>query len=318
MRKNKNKVTIIGRLFDHSLTIGTVKNQNSKAFGTDYITGEISVAIDDEGLNVVPVRFGYCAPTFPSGKKNNTYTILEQIMNGGKTWAKDGPDEAWIIQCDSNLEVNDFIGNDGQFVSSQRVGGGFVTLPAKLPSSGMGAIFEIDILINKATRIEADPDKNIDKDFMKISGYAFNFRNELQPFTFNLYKERGMEFFEDYGVSNSNPMYTACQGHINNQTVKVKHVIENAFDDPTVTYTERSRREWVLDGVSPNAYDLGAEGVMTTEEFGELMANRETVIAEVRQRHEARNNASAAPAASAPAESESKSAPKWNFGANKF
>jgi hypothetical protein len=71
MRDVDNKVTVSGKLYDISkLSLKQVKNENSKKFGQDFIGGSISVATDDECMNVVEVYFTFLQPTYKSGKKN--------------------------------------------------------------------------------------------------------------------------------------------------------------------------------------------------------------------------------------------------------
>ena len=59
MRKNLNSEHIEGRLYQHSLEVKTVKNQQSANFGKPFIGGKIEIATDEQGLNVVPVEFTY-------------------------------------------------------------------------------------------------------------------------------------------------------------------------------------------------------------------------------------------------------------------
>ena len=49
MRKNLNKETITGRLFDHTLEAKVSQK------GVPYIGGVLEIAVDEEGLNVIPV-----------------------------------------------------------------------------------------------------------------------------------------------------------------------------------------------------------------------------------------------------------------------
>ena len=94
MRKNLNSEHIEGRLYQHSLEVKTVKNQQSANFGKPFIGGKIEIATDEQGLNVVPVEFTYVAPQTKAGGTNKTYTELMKIIESGKTWITDGADAA--------------------------------------------------------------------------------------------------------------------------------------------------------------------------------------------------------------------------------
>ena len=77
MRKNKNSATVIGRIFEHTLEKKTSKK------GVDYIGGKVSVAVDEEGLNVIDVNFTYVAEFYPpkegqAPKKNKNYPVLQK------------------------------------------------------------------------------------------------------------------------------------------------------------------------------------------------------------------------------------------------
>lgn len=305
MRKNLNSVTLIGRIYNHSLTEGTVKNTASKNYGAPFISGDLCIATDDEGLNVIPIHYTYVAPTFANGSKNNTFTTLKNIIDNGLTWEANGAENAWVVKCEPQLAVNDFIARDGTMVSAQRAEGGFVTVNPKLnrndEKQGPNR-FSIDCVIDSVIHVDADPENGVNEDYAKVSGYAFNFRNELLPCNFVAYGKH-MDYFEDAQITKNSPLYLQLRGNIVSATV-VKEIEEkNVFGDTEVRYVERHRREWVISGSNDAPYDIGDPDVMSADEYKEALAKREITIAEVKKRDEdykaSKNSAPAA--ATAPA-----------------
>ena len=60
MKKCINRVILSGYLYEHNLAIKTVKDQTSENFGKEFINGTISIAVDEEGLNVIPCSLHLC------------------------------------------------------------------------------------------------------------------------------------------------------------------------------------------------------------------------------------------------------------------
>ena len=286
MRKNTNSVTITGRIFEHDLGLKTVQNQQSSNFGKVFINGTLNIAVDDEGLNVIPVFFPYVTETTSTGKTNVTFGVLEKIIDEDRTWSKVGKDQAMIVKVDTSIGVNDFYGRDNQLVSAQRAEGGFVSEVKSMPADNSGKLndFTVDMVITKAIRVEPDPERNIDEEYMTIRGAAFNFRNDLLPIELTLRNPKGMDYLESAEISSKSPLYTKVWGRVNCTTVKTKVVEESAWGDAKVTYSEKKRREWLLTGLKGVPYDFGEEGVLTVEEFAKAQQNRELYLADVKRK----------------------------------
>ena len=71
MKKMLNSVHLEGRIYAHDLTVKTVQNEQSKNFGKEFIAGNLEVAVDEDGLNVIPVHFTYVTETTNSGAKRS-------------------------------------------------------------------------------------------------------------------------------------------------------------------------------------------------------------------------------------------------------
>ena len=80
MKKLINAVHLEGYLYQHSLEL-KVSGENSKNPGTEYITGTVEVSTDNECIIIVPVHYTYVTSTYASGKANETFTTLKNIIN---------------------------------------------------------------------------------------------------------------------------------------------------------------------------------------------------------------------------------------------
>lgn len=303
MRTNKNQVNLQGYVYDISKLSKRVTGANSKNPGTEYIGGELSIAIDEKGLNVVPVRFSYVTATYAkSGKPNNTYALLDKMINDPKTWLADGKDAAYKVRIDASLGLNDFISNDGQQVSAQVINGSFVSFVKELPEQESERNkFLCDVVVTRVKHIEAEAERHIDKDYVVVGGAAFDFRNSLLPMEFTVRNPAGMNIFEDAGVSAAEPLYTKVWGQINNRTITFEKVEESSFGASAVSTFERKSREWLIEGMAKVPYEFGEEGVMTREELTKAMQDREVAWAAIQKRHDERQTAqnfNAAPAVS--------------------
>ena len=147
MRKNVNTEHIEGKVYQHTLELKTVQNKESANFGKEYIQGAVEVAVDDAGLNIIPVNFVFVTETTKKGGKNRTYSELQKVMDG-KTWIADGPDAATMVSIDTSLALNDFVAADGTMVSQMVNQGGFLTVVSKLQDESLRNTFKTDIVIN--------------------------------------------------------------------------------------------------------------------------------------------------------------------------
>lgn len=304
MRKNVNTEHIEGRIYQHSLELKTVKNQASANFGKTFIGGTIEVAVDEAGMNVIPVDFTYVVETTKNGGKNKTYSELMKIIESGKTWMADGPELATKVSIDTALALNDFCVNDGNeytMVSQKINQGGFVTIVSALKEDeALRNTFKTDMLITNVSRVDANPENNIEEDFVKVRGAVFDFRNSLLPVEFVVKNPAGMAYFEDLEASNANPIYTQVWGRINHATESFKKQVDSAFGAPAVDIKERKIREWIITGTLKVPYDFGDEKVMTMEEVVKASQDRETYLADVKKRrveYDAQKTTASAPVA---------------------
>lgn len=305
MKAMINKTHIEGFLYEHDLELKT-SGPNSKNPGTEFISGTVSIATDDAGVNVVPVHFTYVTATTAKGNANATFTTLKNIIDGViGTQMKDGKDKAGKLRIDSALGLNEFYSDRNgkeELVSAKRNEGGFVhTCDVLNEDEKTRNTFECDMLITNCRRIEADPEKNIAEKVI-VKGAIFDFRKSLLPIEFTALNPNAMNYFEDLGASQSNPVFTKVWGRQVSETVVKKTVEESAFGEAAVKETKSTRRDFVITGASKEPYVWDDESTMTAAELQEAIANREVYLAGVKQRQdEYKASKGQAPANAAPA-----------------
>lgn len=298
MKFKENKERIEGRIYQHDLALKQVQNPNSDNFGKDFIAGNIEVAVDEEGLNVIPVHFTYVTEVTSSGKKNATYSTLKKIIEEGKTVLTDGMEGATKVRIDTALGLNDFYTQDDTLVSVKVNESGFVSIINELSNENERNTFSADMVITGVTRIEADEEKNIKNPYVTVRGAIFNFKGTLLPLDFVVKNPQGMKYFEELGASNAEPIYTKVWGRINCETKTTTVEEESAFGEAAVKTYERKTKEWVITGTAKVPYDFGDEEVLTVDELTKAMQDRELMLAETKKRSEEyRAQKAAAPAA---------------------
>lgn len=284
MRKNINTEHIEGRVYQHDLAIKE-SGPTSKKPGTIYIAGNLDIAVDEEGLNVITLHFTYVTETYSkSGKTNATFGELKKIIEGGKTWVADGKDDAIKVKVDASLALNDFYGQDDQLVSAKVNEGSFVTIVSELRPENERNTFTTDMVITNVNHVEADLEKHIDADYTVLKGAIFNFRNEILPVDFTVRNPAGMKYFEDLGITPSEPLYTKVWGRVNCMTSTTVVNEESAFGESAVKTYERKSKSWDVTGTAKIAYEFGDEQVMTAAELTTAMQNRQVYLADVKKR----------------------------------
>lgn len=264
-----------------------VTGENSKNPGTKYIAGDLDIVVDETGINVVTVHYSYVTEFYGSGKPNNTYKVLKEIIdNPERTWIKGGKENAFKVQCTGvSLGVNDFIGSDGSKVAALRNENGFCSIINEFDEQSQRNFFKVDMLVTKVTRVEADPEKNIEKDYATISGCVFGYGPKIVPVTFIMKNEKGIKYFEDLDVSNANPTFTNVWGEINCSTEKIIKREESAFGEAAVQVYDKKVKEYVIIGGRSVPYDFGDEDILTKEDVMKMSQERQVMLAEVEKRY---------------------------------
>ena len=302
MKKMVNRTFISGPVYQHSLEL-KVSGPDSKAPGTEFITGNLEIATDDAGVNIVPVHFTYTTAIYgKSGKPNDTFNTLKNFITGAyKTIMKDGAENATKVRIDSAIGLNEFYTDRNgkeELVSAKRNEGGFVHVISVLDEDEKKRnTFEVDMLITNVIRIDGDEEKKTN-DKVVVKGAIFDFRNSLLPIEFSATNPRAMDYFENLGASTKTPVFTRLKGNQISETIVRQIVEESAFGDPSVREVKNTRKDFVITWASETPYEWDSEETITANELREAMAARETALATMKQRNDAykasRGQASAA------------------------
>jgi hypothetical protein len=302
-----NQTHIEGVLYEHDLTIKE-SGENSKNPGTKFISGTISIATDDAMTNIVPVHFTYVTANFGSGKPNDTFTTLSNIVNGTfGSYMKDGADKAVKLRVDSALGLNEFFTDRNgkeELVSAKRNEGGFVhKVDALDEDEKVRNTFKADMVITTVTHVDADEEKNLPEKCI-IKGAIFDFRKSLLPIEFSATNPNAMRYFESLEATQKNPVFTCVWGRQVSETVVRQIVTESAFGEDEVREVKNTRRDFVITGAAKEPYLWDDESSITAAEMNEAIQRREVDLAAMKKRQdEYKASRNAAPkAAAAPAQ----------------
>ena len=297
-----NQTYIEGVLYEHALE-AKVSGEASKNPGTPFISGTISIATDDAMTNIVPIHFTYVTEKFGSGKTNDTYTTLMNIINNTfGTYMKDGADKAVKLKIDSAIGLNEFYTDrDGkeELVSAKRNEGGFVhKIDVLNEDEKTRNTFKVDMLINNVTRIEANEERDIPEKVV-VKGAIFNFRKDLLPVEFSATNPNAMNYFEGLGASQSEPVFTCVWGRQVSEVSVRKITTESAFGEDEVREVKNTRRDFVITGAAKEPYIWDDESSITAKELNEAIQKREIDLAAMKKRqdeYKASKNQASAPA----------------------
>lgn len=290
MMKVKNECHIEGYLYEHNLE-KKVSGEKSKNPGTEFISGTISIATDEDILNIVPIHFTYVTALTSSGKPNATFAALSNIVDGTyDTVMNGGKDNAAKIRVDSAIGLNEFYSDrNGQeeLVSTKRNEGGFVHLVTDglVDDVKNRNTFKCDMLITNVRHIDADEEKNLPEKAI-VRGAIFDFRKSLLPVEFTAVNPGAINYFEGLDASNSNPVFTQIWGRQVSETVVRTITEESAFGDPHVREVKSNRKDWVITGARPEPYEWDDESTLTAAEVNEAGKERELMLAALKQRQD--------------------------------
>ena len=290
MMKVKNETHIEGYLYEHNLE-KKVSGEKSKNPGTEFISGTISIATDEDILNIVPIHFTYVTALTSSGKPNATFATLSNIVDGTyDTVMNSGKDNAAKIRVDSAIGLNEFYSDrNGQeeLVSTKRNEGGFVHLVTDglVDDVKNRNTFKCDMLITNVRHIDADEEKNLPEKAI-VRGAIFDFRKSLLPVEFTAVNPGAINYFEGLDASNSNPVFTQIWGRQVSETVVRTITEESAFGDPHVREVKSNRKDWVITGARPEPYEWDDESTLTAAEVNEAGKERELMLAALKQRQD--------------------------------
>jgi hypothetical protein len=146
------------------------------------------------------------------------------------------------------------------------------------------------MLITKVTHVDANPEKNIEADFVTVSGCIFGYGTPpvLLPISFVVRNAGGMQHFENLDATNAEPVFTKVWGRVNCNTIKFEKKEESAFGEAAVQTYERKSKEYLITGAAKVPYEFGEDDVLTIEDVNTMSQNRQVMLAEIKKRHDER------------------------------
>ena len=290
MMKVKNETHIEGYLYEHAIE-KKVSGEKSKNPGTEFISGTVSIATDEDILNIVPVHFTYVTALTSSGKPNATFATLSNIIDGTyDTVMNGGKDNAAKIRIDSAIGLNEFYSDRSgkeELVSAKRNEGGFVHLVTDGLADDLRNrnTFKCDMLITNVRHIEADEERGLPEKAI-IKGAIFDFRKSLLPVEFTAVNPGAISYFEGLDASNSNPVFTQIWGRQISETIVRTITEESAFGEAHVREVRTPHKDWVITGARPEPYVWDDESTLTAAEVNEAGKAREIMLATLKQRQD--------------------------------
>lgn len=304
MKAMINKTHVEGLLYQHTLEVKT-SGPNSAKPGTVFISGNVDIATDDAMTNIVTVHYTYVTEKTSKGNANNTYIVLNDIINGtlGSVMAN-GADNAAKLRIDSAIGLNEFYSDRNgkeELVSAKRNEGGFIhTVQVLNEDEKTRNTFDVDMIITSTSIAEADPDKGLPEK-MTLKGAIFDFRNSLLPVTLSVVNPRAIAYFDGLEISGSNPTFTRLQGRQISEVITREVVEESAFGEPVVKKYSSTRKDYVVTWAATEPYEWDDESSITAAELKKAMSERETALATMKQRQDeykaSKGQTAAAPAA---------------------
>lgn len=287
MKKVINQTHIEGYLYEHNLE-KRVSGSTSEHPNTTYITGDISIATDNDCTNIVKVYYRYVTQKTSKGKDNPIYPALLSIIEGTyKTVMNDGKEKATMLRIDSTIGLNDFYNDKEELISTKRNDGGFIHVTNKLnEKESLRNTFTCDMVITKTIRKEANEEKDTPEKVIVKGAIFNNYTKALLPVDFTALNPNAMDYFEGLEASSKEPVFTKIQGEQISTTVVRKIVEESAFGADFVTEVSTSNKDFVITKASKEPYIWDSEESITEKEYSDAIAEREVYLANVKKRRD--------------------------------
>ena len=258
-----NEVHGEGYLYEYDLKI-----RHSDKNNTDFISGKISLATDEDCQNIVEYHFVYVTPVYSkSGKQNPNFVLLKNII------------------VDGTVGLNDFwSARDEQIVSIIRNEASFINQATNLNQDlRKRNTFKTDFVITGTFRKEADEEKSI-PEHLVVKGATFNsFSKALLPVSYVVYNPSAIDYFESLEIDASHPAFTKVWGSICSQEFVTKIETKSAFGEDLVEERTTTRKEYVITGAQSDCYEWDSEDTLLASELKQAMSNRELHLAEVKK-----------------------------------
>lgn len=278
INKVTNECNISGKLYGFG-RFGLKRDEND-----GKIRGSITVLTDAETQNVVEINFLPQSPTYKSGKDNNNYNVLKQIIEEEKTVERVGEKDAISVRVSCSLSTNPYYTKQNdEYVLSEpaQIKGNFIHIDAKAKPS---AVFNIDCLVQSITPEVNFSGEETSNRILKVQVFD-DYRKHFFPLTFKMEMPEGIAFIErEYTQGES---YVTLSGEIINRTIE-QAPAENenmGFGERAQVNKPRTIREYLITGgTTPREF------LMDEEEMAQARQARETFLAEAKNRAMEKNS----------------------------
>lgn len=272
IKKVKNECIVNGLLYGFG-RFGLTKDDDGK------IRGSIIVLTDVATQNTVEVHFIPQAKVYSTGKENNNYKVLEQIMNEEKTVEKVGEKDAARVRLTASLTTNAYYSrrdNSDELTLTEglQVKGNFIHLDNKvIPTCG----FNVECLYKGMEPELNRAGEPTGRQTIKVDIFD-DYRQYFFPLTFKIEMPEGIDFLQTQCMEGES--YLELSGQIINKTVEaVKESSAMAFGVSVQVSAPRTIREILITGAQ-----MPKDLPMTEEEMTKARQNRQTFLAETKNR----------------------------------
>lgn len=256
------------------------------------ISGSIVVLVNEETDTTVEVNFVSQSPTYKSGKENNTYLALKELIAKEPTIEKVGKEKAAKVRCNCKITTNPYYsvpkGNPGaglELHEYMQIQGSFLHIDDNVkPYIG----FNVDVLIEDITEIERN-DEPTGEYMVSMKTYD-DYRKFFRPLKMKITDPSGVAVIQQ-NLQTEEYYYTTISGTIASKTVRrEKGNSDMAFGSVATVSRDYTTTDILIIGAT-----AAKEFPVTEEEAQTLKNNRTTFLNERKQKAEERNASTSTP-----------------------
>lgn len=256
------------------------------------ISGSIVVLVNEETDTTVEVNFVSQSPTYKSGKENNTYLALKELIAKEPTIEKVGKEKAAKVRCNCKITTNPYYSvpksNPGaglELHEYMQIQGSFLHIDDNVkPYIG----FNVDVLIEDITEIERN-DEPTGEYMVSMKTYD-DYRKFFRPLKMKITDPSGIAVIQQ-NLQTEEYYYTTISGTIASKTVRrEKGNSDMAFGSVATVSRDYTTTDILIIGAT-----AAKEFPVTEEEAQTLKNNRTTFLNERKQKAEERNASTSTP-----------------------
>lgn len=276
LRQAFNQVEISGIAQESTLEL---KEFVDKSTNLPYkaIIGDVTVKISEDETQVVSY---FVKQLTKDGAENKTFKAMNTIMNEMVTMAdvaqgyKSG--EPSLITCKGRLELNDYMGRDGELKSFPKITGQFspTRFKGNVEEFTPKATFDIEGIMKASATEELKDEQPTGR--VKIQLYVPMFGGKIIPLSFvttNKLKSNDVDYLLDNFVKNAS---VRIHGLLVNKSKKIEREVALGFGESKIETTYERVREYMVIGGS--VYEEGNKNEFDVSLLKEAVANRDRYL----------------------------------------